>query len=411
MVNLITLNNGLRIVYHPDKTRHKTGFSICLNVGSINERRTKNSLIKGIAHFTEHLMFKSNEQKHYEELYKSLGWKGTNYNAETGLCHTNFYGSTKSSIEDVLETFYEAYTFSDYNCEEFENEKKVVLNEILEHESTVKNIMTYKLLIPSLYQNTRLSRNIVGDTRLFKKINLEDIKKFKKKFYTPKNTVIGLTGNFDMRSLKPFLERTFGSLEPSKKNTSRFNPKLSPFYGSIIKNLPGIIPSTHLMTAFLAPRETDKNYILADFLNDILSLDYSSRMNLELREKRGIGYKLGVEYDESYGYLCFYVDNFLPEQLAEAKDAINTFIEDILLKGISHEEIDGVKELVISHYLSDESDLVSLAKSLTEQEAFKLPYNITDIEKKLKRVTPYQLNRFAKKLFRQNKLEIIVNST
>ncbi len=402
-------DNGLRVVYHADTSRSKAGFSICVNAGAINEGMSRYNLSKlGVAHFTEHLLFKSNEFKHYEDLYKSLAWEGTDYTAETGLWYTNYYGSTKSPLEGVLQTFFEAYNNHIYDEQEFEDEKNVVLNEILLDKNDIHNYMVNSLLIPALFNGTHLNRTILGSKSTLNRVCIDDVNSFKKKFYVPENTVIGLSGNFDMRSLKPFLENTFGSLHKGKRKERRFKLSSKPNYGTIQKSIPGIAGSNYLMVGFPAPREVEKSAVLADFLNDILSLDYSSRINLELRERRGVGYKVGSVYDNDYGFMYLYVDAFEPEQLESAREGINKVIDDILKNGIPSEELNGVKKLLITHYLPGESDLEDVAKSLAEQEALKLPYNIFDTEKKLKRVTPYQLNRFAKNLLRQDKVEVIV---
>ncbi|MBI5064851.1 insulinase family protein, partial [Candidatus Woesearchaeota archaeon] len=404
LVGLLKFDNGLRVVYYPDKSMSQTGFSVCLNVGSAHDFSGKT----GIAHFTEHLSFKVNSENNYEQLYKNLAWNGTNHDAETGLWYTNFYGCTKAPLEEVLQAFFEVYKNIDFDETEFEKEKGVVLHEELKYRSKIRSHVEEELFIPALFNGSELNRKIVGDEISLKNTSSNDVVEFKKKFYVPQNTVIGLSGNFDMRSLKPFLSNTFGSLKRTSSKKPEINLTPSPKYGVIKKKIPGVNSFDYFLVGFLAPKKSEKDYLLADFLDEILSRDHSSRMNLELRERRGIGYTVGSSHDSGYGFMYLFVEHIEPKQLNNTREGVYKVINDILEKGIPEEEVRGIKELLLNHYVSDDGDLEGMAKSLAEQEALKLHYNNLDLEKKIKNITTDQINSFAKKLLSQNKVEVVV---
>lgn len=417
MVELTKLRNGLRVVYFPDKSQRTTGFCLAIGAGAIHEGMSKKNLSTlGLAHFNEHMFFKSNKYKNYYDILTRLDWSGTDYNAITELWCTHFNGFTFSeNIEEVLEILYECYTNYDFSKEEFENEKGVITGEIISEENNMNDFMFYNLLLPTLFENTHLNRNLIGNKDTLKKITIEDLVRFKKKHYIPQKTVLGLSGCFDMRSLKPYLESTFGSIERGKIRKLNYKLNTKPNYEIIQKKYgQGKSRSAFLLVGFLAPRENENQTLLARFLQQLLSGGYSSRVDMVIKEEKGKliqGYDVSANYYEDYGCLTIELNSFNANNIKNARNAVNQMIDNIIKKGFSNEEVKGVKKICLKNNLKRKKNMGKIAKSIALTELLKKRYNIFDYDAKIKQITKNQINNYAKKIFSQKKVEIIVKQS
>src|SRR5687767_11511767 len=82
-----TLDNGLHVILHQDKTTPIVAVSVMYHVGSKNENPERT----GFAHFFEHLMFEGSENIGRGEYDKYVQNAGGNLNANTSFDRTYYY--------------------------------------------------------------------------------------------------------------------------------------------------------------------------------------------------------------------------------------------------------------------------------------------------------------------------------
>lgn len=159
-------------------------FEIVNNMGSTIEKYYKNKYgkeIYGLSHLVEHLSFKSPKDYSSEELMTILNTEGT-YNASTNYDKINYWFKTTSenaenAIKIVCNIAFN--NLSKITLEEFDIEKKVVLNEIKMYNDDNQTMFFFDSL-PELcgyeYADTVLGTvDIINNVTLQDAINLKDI--------------------------------------------------------------------------------------------------------------------------------------------------------------------------------------------------------------------------------------------
>ena len=106
MTNLLTYENGLRVVVEKVPYLRSTSVGIWVKAGSIYENAENN----GISHFTEHMLFKGTNKLSAFEIAKKFEDKGASVNAFTGRESTcYFFKSVDTQIEDCFSILSEIF--------------------------------------------------------------------------------------------------------------------------------------------------------------------------------------------------------------------------------------------------------------------------------------------------------------
>src|SRR6056297_285843 len=119
-------HNGLVVLTEHIPKSQRACVNVSIRVGSMNE--TKRLL--GISHFSEHMLFKSNELQEAKEISYNLEIVGAATNACTGWSETNLFGECLSNATPiVLKVFSDMIKNTSFDQEELKTEKGVVLGE------------------------------------------------------------------------------------------------------------------------------------------------------------------------------------------------------------------------------------------------------------------------------------------
>lgn len=178
-------------------TKKGNSLALTFNVmaGSWSDRAGE---FPGRAHLWEHVIHlgskKYPNQLAFDQKLEELG---VDYNAYTSLNRTFYYGQFHP---DALEGFCDLLgaTISAPVCEEaaFENEKKVVMNEVAEYRATGSEALEAALFLLCAPKNHPLRMFYIGLPDDLKKTSLKDVMDFYKTFYRPQKSQIILAGNF-----------------------------------------------------------------------------------------------------------------------------------------------------------------------------------------------------------------------
>ena len=122
----VTLDNGLEIIAEHNAAALSTSLGFFVRTGS----RDENDNIAGMSHFLEHMAFKGTARRNAADVNRELDELGGVFNACTGEEATVFYAKVLPELQehcvDLLSDIMRPSLFA----EEFEVEKKVVLEEI-----------------------------------------------------------------------------------------------------------------------------------------------------------------------------------------------------------------------------------------------------------------------------------------
>ncbi len=396
--------NGLKVVTLHIPEKKKVCMMVAVGVGSIHETAETD----GAAHFTEHMLFKSNEYRNSIQLIRDIEWNGIQTGAFTDRDCTAFRVlSPPHTFIDAIQIAYEAYNNHEYVPAELEIEREVVNTEIRRCRENPGCHVIHNLLLPYYFRGTDLERNVFGQVNAISNISYQEMIQFKKKHYTPQNTVISIAGNFDESNILKKIEASFGKIfQPSSSveeyNTDLVVENMEPLY----EKRDGIGQAYIAQVLPAANRFNVEDYYALHMLENAIGKQMSSRMSKELRVKRGIGYDVRSMYQvHPENCIILYVGGLDYKRLQETRDVLNSIVKDVAKNGLSTAEIEGVRNKAISLLQDRLENLDSITIDLFRKVMYNFPISILDGEDGFQRVTTKTLEKAAKLYLAKPRIE------
>ncbi|AOR24377.1 M16 family metallopeptidase [Clostridium taeniosporum] len=199
--------NNLKLIYKKSESE-LSSICISLEAGAGVERD-----ILGIAHVTEHMVFKNTKKRNEAQINKDLSSIFGFHNAMTNYPYVIYYGTLLSEeLEKGLEIFSDIIINPQFIEEGFKEEMNVIIEELNEWDEEVEQYCEDKLFFNS-FENRRIKYPIIGVQEQLKSIKLKDVKKFYEEFYFPGNASIAVISSLEFAEVKKIVEKYFGIWE------------------------------------------------------------------------------------------------------------------------------------------------------------------------------------------------------
>lgn len=284
-----TFKNGIRLI-HKTTDSPVGHLGILINAGSRDEEEQEH----GMAHFIEHSVFKGTKKRRAFHILSRIEDVGGELNAyttkeETALYSTflaEFYDRTAELLSDILFN-------STYPEKELKREKEVINEEINSYKDTPSELI-FDDFEELVFNGHPIARNILGTRKNIRRFNREDIFGFIEKNYHTDQMVIGSVGKIPFPRLVKMLEKYFGSAEPRFRQQERehFNGYMP---GKQVMQKETF--QSHCMMGNVAFEFAHPKRIAMVLLNNIIGGQaMNSRLNLALRERKGMAYNIESGY-------------------------------------------------------------------------------------------------------------------
>ena len=286
--NTHTLANGLRVIHLFDRSPVVyCGYG--LNVGSRDEAPQE----EGLAHFCEHVTFKGTSRRRAWHIINSLERVGGDLNAFTNKEETVYYAAVLNDhLPRAIDLLSDIVLHSTYPQTEIDKEVEVIADEIESYNDSPAELI-YDEFDNILFRGHPLGHNILGKAETVRQFTTDDALRFTERFYRPENMVFFAYGNLDFDRLVRLLEKAtagFGTKEPNLCD-------LDTEGGIVTDYRPGTYETdrgthqAHVMVGNRAYGIHDGKRMPLYLLNNILGgPGMNTRLNLSLREKRGLVY-------------------------------------------------------------------------------------------------------------------------
>jgi zinc protease len=207
------LKNGLEYILYQDRFLPIVSVNVWYKVGSAYETKGKT----GLAHLFEHMMFQGSENVTKEMHFRYIQEAGGTLNGSTSTDRTNYYEKLPSNNFELalwLESDRMGYFLPTLTQEKLDNQKDVVKNERLERYDNQPYGLAWEILNSNLYpENHPYSWSTIGYLKDIESYNLDDVKNFFKKYYSPSNACIVVAGDFEIENAVKLIERYFNPIE------------------------------------------------------------------------------------------------------------------------------------------------------------------------------------------------------
>ena len=283
------LENGLRIIALPT-TSPVVYCGYQVNVGTANELPNE----EGIAHFCEHVTFKGTTRRTAIDVIQCLEQVGGDLNAFTTKTDTVYYSVIlKDHLPRAIDLLTDIVFHSTYPQKEINKEVEVICDEIESYNDSPAELI-YDEFENIIFRGHPLGHSILGTAELVRNFTTKDALRFTQKYYNPMNSVFFVYGDIGFDHLISLLEKENNSKIKMKGETEKpvetALPPLKEYQPQIVK-IDKQTHQAHVMIGNRAYSIHDKRRMALYLLNNILGgPGMSARLNLALRERRGLVY-------------------------------------------------------------------------------------------------------------------------
>ncbi len=400
------LDNGLRLVVVEMPDVRSVATMCFVRAGSRNETRE----INGISHFLEHMVFKATEKfKNQLEVARAIEGIGGQLNAWTDQDHTNYYNIVPSEYSKVgMEVVSELVLNPKLKKEDLERERGVIIEEMNRRWDAPEDYV-WELAIEQIWPDQALGMPVIGQKEVIEKVTIDTFKEYRKKWYTSDNMVLVVAGKTTFDDSKKLTKKYFGNIT---KQDNKFSPETAKDgqLDAMAKIFSRKTDQSHLVLGIKTfDRYNEDKYIL-NVLNTILGIGMSSRLFMEIREKRGLCYSIHSSTEHYSDTGGFFIHSGLNTKLLhEAIKAICEQLQKLKQKPIPDDELDEAKRLIAGsiEMSADSSSAQAIMFGKQALEYDKI-LSLDDLIKKHKAVSAKQIQDLAKKIFLPEKTNLTI---
>lgn len=402
-----TLENGLTVVYHIDKSAPIISTIVHYKVGSKDE----NPNLTGFAHFFEHLMFESTDKIPRAEMDKMIQVAGGNLNAHTSFDET-VYKINLPSNQLPLALWIESQRMRKLSVDTLgvETQRGVIQEERKQRMENQPYGTAFDKICEHLFAGGSYSWTPIGSEKHINEASIEQFRSFYDNFYQPNNATLVIAGDFDIDLAKSYVEAYFGNY-PKSANIQREKFVLSSIngeYREIINDDKAQLPA--VFVAFRSVDLSDSNFFAIKLMGEILAAGESSRLYRRLVDKEQSA--VAAEFEnlnlQNSGLMLFIGIAAPGADIDKVEKQIFEEIEKIVKDGVSDDELQKAKNITESQFVNSKKIVAEKAQELARLLSYYGDASIINTElDEFNKVTKDDIKRVAK-MFLNTKNRVVL---
>jgi zinc protease len=272
--------------------------------------------------------------------------------------------SLTENLERSLELFETVLTKPHFNMQDFEREQRKVLTRIIQLKDEPDEIAD------SVFENILLGKEnpygsrTIGYEEDIKNISVDDLKKFGSNYIHPNNAALVVVGDANLEELKQQLNiilkdwKPFAAVNQISIKRKENSPKIY-----IVNKKDSV--QTEIRIGHFSSKRNEGNYFAKTILNTILGGQFTSRINLNLREKKGYTYGAHSQFNYYKNEAFFYVTTSVGNE--NTGNAVKEIFNELqkIKHGVLQSELDFAKSALIRKFPSNFETYKQIANNLT----------------------------------------------
>jgi predicted Zn-dependent peptidase len=334
------LDNGLEIVAETSDEAYSTALGFLVRAGG----RDETDEIAGVSHFLEHMAFKGTPTRSADDVNREFDEMGAHYNAFTNEENTVFHAAVLPEYQThALELLADILRPS-LRQEDFETEKKVILEEIQMYEDQPPFLADEKCRA-AFFGSHPLGRSVLGTVKSVEGLRAEQMREYHARRYQPGNVVLAVAGRVDFDAFVSGAKRCCGHWQAGLAPREVPAPVSHPGFRLVHK---ATATQQYAIQMARGPSATDPDRFAAYVLATILGDHTGSRLYWELVDP-GLAENASLGYAEYQGAGALITDlSCAPEDAAENLEIIADVYTGAEANGITQAELDQAKSKVRS---------------------------------------------------------------
>lgn len=359
MAEMAVADNGLRVVVESIPGSAVTSTGIWFNVGSRHESNFSDTLSRGIAHLTEHMILRGGTDVTADEMSSRIDVMGSDFNAETERDFTAYWGRTPSQYAgEALELLLDSIMAPRMAEDEFPAEISAILDEINSYEHNPEE-RAMNMLFERVLWDSPLAMSVGGSREEFRfSASPEAVLYFWRRWYSPERATVVVAGDVEMSDVldtvnskivehKNWLENTSG--QSSLYTPHLYIPKWKPDFVDVRDD-------SGRTYAYLGVRGVPFSsplYYPILVLSSVLGDGVGSRANRIIRQKHGLTYSATSSH-QAFSDDGMFVLEASSDQRKNAEAALEIMRDEltkIALYGVSQDELKAARRSLANEIL------------------------------------------------------------
>ncbi|HJN09810.1 MAG TPA: pitrilysin family protein [Pirellulaceae bacterium] len=335
-----TLDNGLQVIAECNPNAYSSAFGFFVNTGS----RDETDVISGVSHFLEHMVFKGTPKRTAADVNRELDEIGSQSNAYTSEEHTVYYASVLPEFQANVVDLLGDIMRPSLRKEDFEVEKKVILEEIAKYEDQPPFGATDKCMAAHFVGHP-LGRSVLGTAESVTALTATQMRDYFNQRYSPGNITLAASGKVDFDALVAQAAKISADWQPFtvRRETPRAAARSAI---NVIEKAQAV--QQYAVQIANGPAAMDEDRYACRLLATVLGDDSGSRMFWELVDTGEAEYaSIGTYEFQGTGiqmtFLCC-----APEDCRANLGRIHELQESVEQNGITEDELERAKSKVCS---------------------------------------------------------------
>jgi zinc protease len=387
-----TLPNGLRVIVVEKHSIPLVAARLLVRSGTEADPGD----LPGLAEMTATLLTKGTKTRNAEQIAREVEALGATLDSGAGWDNSFVAVSVMSSkLPKAMGYMADVVLHPTFANDELERERQQQLDAI---RVALKQPRSLARRVAAQVVFGGLTYSRIGATlESAEKMKRDDLVAFHKEHYEPYNAILVLAGDITPAAATKLAQEHFGSWKSEQTGGHGFVPGQYPKPRVVVVDLPNAGQAV-VAVSRLGLARTDPQYALAQVANSVLGGGYSSRLNLEIRVKRGLTYGAGSGFDfrAQQGPFTATVQT-KNESAAEVAKLIVAEMERLATEPVPAEELTPRKATLIGQFARSLETNAGLARRVAELALYRI--DLGEIDRYIpavESVTAAQVEQFAK---------------
>ena len=399
------LDNALEVIYVKRSSLPILRLNLVVNGGTKTDPISK----KGLANLFTLMIDEGAGEYNGLELMDEFDILGTNFDLSCN--NDGIYAGLRTLSENAdrsIELFSKVITKPHFDDTSFAREKRKVLTRMIQLKDDPEEIASSVFEYIVLGKEDPYSYPIIGYEDDINNISIEDIKKFYSSYFVPNNSALIAVGDISKEELAEKLIRYLGNWKPKALDIESYKPNLKESPGIFLVHKKDSVQS-EIRIGHISEERNEVDYFQRTLLNNILGGQFSSRINLNLREDKGYTYGAFSRFNYFKECAFFYASTSVG--IENTGNAVKEIINELnkVREGVTEEELKFAQLSTIGKYPASFETNQQIAHNLTTQYLYDLPsdYFQTYLDR-MRNVSIGQVNKSANEHIHPGKLVILV---
>jgi predicted Zn-dependent peptidase len=406
-----TFDCGLRFAFR--RTRSQVAYTaLAIQSGTRNEPEP----LSGIAHMTEHMLFKGTARRTPAQISNRLEMLGGELNAYTAKEETVLYSTVlKEDTAKAVDLLFELAFTSTYPQKELDKERCVVIDEINMYKDSPSECI-FEEFARLLFEPSPLARPILGTTRSLRKIDSAALRAYVQENFRPENMCISIVGNLTpqraeriaLQAAEKYIPAGYKPAPRPQRPDAAAEPAPCPRFTKEVSKKNHQINCIIGTTAYSYYDERRMEMIL--LANLLGGPGANSRLNQKLREKNALVYSVDASFTQfaDNGSFLIYFGCEKPN-LERCIELVHGELALLRDKPLSESALRAAKKQLLGQLAvaadNGESQALSMAKSML---VFGEILTDEEVRRRIGAITPQSLQRVAASVLAEDRLSTLI---